>query len=46
MMTMIGAKERTRAEYTALFKTADLALVSVSGPEGGLNVIEAHPASQ
>jgi hypothetical protein len=42
MMTMLGAKERTKAEFTALFRTAGLELTQVAGAEGGVNVIEAR----
>ncbi len=43
MMTLLGAKERSRAEYAALFRSSGLELTQVTGVEGEVNVIEAHP---
>jgi hypothetical protein len=42
MMTMLGAKERTKAEFAALFHGAGLELIQVAGSEGNVNVIEAR----
>jgi len=44
MMIACGAKERTKAEYAALFGKADLKLVGIHGKEGEHNFIEAHHA--
>jgi hypothetical protein len=41
MMTMVGAKERTKAEFAALFRSTGLELTRVAGAEAAVNVIEA-----
>jgi hypothetical protein len=46
MMTLLGAKERTKAEFTALFRGAGLELTQVAGTEGQINVIEARLPQQ
>jgi hypothetical protein len=46
MMTLLGAKERTKAEFTALFRNAGLELSQVAGAEGEVNVIEARLPQQ
>jgi len=46
MMTLLGAKERTKAEFTALFRNAGLELTQVAGAEGEINVIEARLPQQ
>ena len=44
MLVMLGARERTEAEYAALFRTAGFELSRIAATRAGPSVIEAVPA--
>jgi len=43
MLVILGARERTAAEYRTLFKEAGFELTRVISTYAGLNVVEAVP---